>query len=149
MQKIRTGRHRAFLMHVHVVFVTRFRHKVFTDAHLRRMEETMRSACPDFECELVGFNGEDNHVHLLVNFPPKVAVTKLVNSLKCVSSRRLRQEFPDFPDLVPHYWRGPSRRSAPRVVNTGRPAPPTRNPRRSASPRQIRFTTGLKPVHCE
>ena len=43
-----------------------------------------------------------NHVHLLVNFPPKVAVTKLVNSLKGVSSRRLRQEF---PDLVRHYWR--------------------------------------------
>jgi putative transposase len=41
-------------------------------------------------------------LHLLVNFPPKVAVTKLVNSLKGVSSRRLRQEF---PDLVRHYWR--------------------------------------------
>lgn len=50
----------------------------------------MRSVCADFECELVEFNGEDNHVHLLVNFPPKVAVTKLVNSLKGVSSRRLR-----------------------------------------------------------
>lgn len=62
----------------------------------------MRSVCTDFECELVEFNGEDNHVHLLVNFPPKVAVTKLVNSLKGVSSRRLRQEF---PDLVRHYWR--------------------------------------------
>ncbi|MFC7266907.1 IS200/IS605 family transposase, partial [Streptomyces lutosisoli] len=62
----------------------------------------MRSVCADFECELVEFNGEDNHVHLLVNFPPKVAVTKLVNSLKGVSSRRLRQEF---PDLVRHYWR--------------------------------------------
>jgi len=50
----------------------------------------------------VEFNGEDNHVHLLVSFPPKVSVTKLVNSLKGVSSRRLRQEF---PDLVRHYWR--------------------------------------------
>ncbi|GAA4014384.1 hypothetical protein GCM10022232_66320 [Streptomyces plumbiresistens] len=54
----------------------------------------MRSVCADFECELVEFNGETNHVRLLVNFPPKVAVTKLVNSLKGVSSRRLRQEFP-------------------------------------------------------
>lgn len=89
-------------MHVHLVFVTKFRHKVFTDVHLTRMEEIMRSVCADFECELVEFNGEDNHVHLLVNFPPKVAVTKLVNSLKGVSSRRLRQEF---PDLVRHYWR--------------------------------------------
>ena len=102
MQKVRTGRHCAFVMHVHLVFVTKFRHKVFTDAHLVRMEEIMRSVCADFECTLVEFNGEDNHVHLLVNFPPKVAVTKLVNSLKGVSSRRPRQEF---PDLVRHYWR--------------------------------------------
>ena len=100
MQKVRTGRHCAFVMHVHLVFVTRFRHKVFTDAHLVRMEEIMRSVCADFECTLVEFNGEDNHVHLQVNFPPKVAVTKPVNSLKGVSSRRLRQEF---PDLVRHY----------------------------------------------
>ena len=62
----------------------------------------MRDVCADFETELVEFNGENNHVHLLVNFPPKVALAKLVNSLKGVSSRRLRQEF---PDLVPHYYR--------------------------------------------
>ena len=48
------------------------------------------------------FNGENNHVHLLVNFSPKVAVARLVNSLKGVSSRRLRQEF---PDLARHYHR--------------------------------------------
>jgi putative transposase len=88
-------------MHVHLVFVTKFRHKVFTDRHLSRMEQVMRDVCADFEAELVEFNGENNHVHLLVNFPPKVAVARLVNSLKGVSSRRLRQEF---PDLVRHYY---------------------------------------------
>lgn len=62
----------------------------------------MRSVCTDFECELVEFNSEDNDGHLPVNFPPKVAVTKLVNSLKGVSSSRLRQEF---PHLVRHHWR--------------------------------------------
>ncbi|MER7988485.1 IS200/IS605 family transposase [Streptomyces noursei] len=101
-QNIRTGRHCAFVMHAHLVFVTKFRHNVFGDRHLKRMEEIMRDVCADFETELVEFNGEANHVHLLVNFPPKVAVSKLVNSLKGVSSRRLRQEF---PDLVRHYWR--------------------------------------------
>ncbi|GAA1534308.1 IS200/IS605 family transposase [Dactylosporangium maewongense] len=85
-----------------MVFVTKFRHKVFTDRHLTRMEAIMRDVCADFEAELVQFNGEDNHVHLLVNFPPKVAVARLVNSLKGVSSRRLRQEF---PDLARHYYR--------------------------------------------
>ncbi|NGO73696.1 IS200/IS605 family transposase [Streptomyces boncukensis] len=101
-QKIRAGRHCAFVMHAHLVFVTKFRHKVFADRHLKRMEEIMRDVCADFETELVEFNGESNHAHLLVNFPPKVAVSKLVNSLKGVSSRRMRQES---PDLVQHYYR--------------------------------------------
>jgi len=54
----------------------------------------MRDACADFGTGLTEFNGEPSHVHLLVNFPPKVALSRLVNSLKGVSSRRLRQEFP-------------------------------------------------------
>ena len=62
----------------------------------------MRDACADFRAELAEFNGEPGHVHLLVNFPPTVAISRLVNSLKGVSSRRLRQEF---PDLRQHYWR--------------------------------------------
>jgi len=75
---------------------------VFTARHRERMEEIIRDVCRDFECELAEFNGEANHVHLLVRFPPKVALSRLVNSLKGVSSRRLRQEF---PDLRRHYWR--------------------------------------------
>ncbi|GAA1741610.1 hypothetical protein GCM10009681_10470 [Luedemannella helvata] len=78
-----------------MVFVTKFRHKVFADRHLTRMEQVMRDVCPHFKAELVEFNGANNHVHLLVNYPPKMAVARLVNSLKGVSSRRLRQEFPD------------------------------------------------------
>ncbi|WP_423203025.1 IS200/IS605 family transposase [Krasilnikovia cinnamomea] len=78
------------------------RHQVFADRHLTGMEAIMRDICADFEAELVEFNGENNHVHLLVNFPPKVAVARLVNCLKGVSLRRLRQEF---PDLVRHYYR--------------------------------------------
>ena len=81
--------------------MTKFRHRVFGDRHLARMEEIMRAVCADFETELVEFNGRNNHVHLLVNFPLKAALAKLVNSLKGVSSRRMRQEF---PDLVRHYY---------------------------------------------
>jgi putative transposase len=85
-----------------LVFVTKFRHTVFGDRHLARMEEIMREVCADFETGLVEFHGENNHAHLLVNVPPTVALAKPVNSLKGVSSRRPRQEF---PGLVRHYYR--------------------------------------------
>jgi putative transposase len=48
-------------------------------------------------------NREDTHVHRVIRYPPKVAISKLVNSLKGVSSRMLRQER---PDLVQRYWQG-------------------------------------------
>jgi hypothetical protein len=51
---------------------------------------------------LAGFNGEPEQVHLLVNFPPAVAISRLIHSLNGVSSHRLR---PEFPDLRRHYWR--------------------------------------------
>ncbi|GAA1625955.1 hypothetical protein GCM10009733_023280 [Nonomuraea maheshkhaliensis] len=85
-----------------MVFVTKLRHQVFTGTHLTRMEEIRQNVCADFETELTEFNGADNHVHLLVNAPPKVALPKLVNSLKGVTSRRMRQEF---RDLATHYYR--------------------------------------------
>jgi putative transposase len=59
--------------------------------------------CTDFATTLVEMNGEDNHVHLLIQYPPKVSVSSLVNSLKGVSSRMLRQER---PDLMKRYWKG-------------------------------------------
>lgn len=67
------------------------------------MRTIFESVCRDFEAELVEFDGEDDYVHLLVNYPPKVALSTLVNSLKGVSSRLLRTQF---PALVKRYWNG-------------------------------------------
>jgi REP element-mobilizing transposase RayT len=86
---IRTGRHRVFIRHAHLVFVTKNRHGVFGARHLERMEAIMRDVCADFGTDLAEFNGDADHVHLLVNFPPTVAISRLVSSLKGVSSRRM------------------------------------------------------------
>ncbi len=55
---------------------------MFSTQHLDRMEQILAAVCADFECELVEYNGKADHVHLLVNFPPKVALSRLVNSLE-------------------------------------------------------------------
>jgi putative transposase len=91
----RTGRHCVFALHVHLVFVTKYRRSVLTDAAHETLRELFAKVCQDFEAVLVESNGEDDHVHLLVEYPPKVALSKLVNSLKGVSSRRLRQQHPE------------------------------------------------------
>jgi len=99
---VRHGRHCVFLMHVHLVFVAKYRKKLFTKEILDFMESVFRDVCLDFESELKEFNGEGDHVHLLINYPAKVAVSKLVNSLKGVSSRHIRAK--QFTTLHKYIW---------------------------------------------
>jgi putative transposase len=101
---IRSGRNCVFMLHIHLVFVTKYRRGVFTKEILDDLRPIFASVCVDFEAELVEFDGEDDHVHLLVNYPPKVAVSKLVNSLKGVSSLLIRKK--NYPSIKKRLWGG-------------------------------------------
>ena len=100
---IRTGRHCVFNMHVHLVFVTKYRYSVFNRKMISFMRDIFHDICLQFEAKLIEFEGEVDHVHLLIHYPPKVSVSKLVNALKGVSSRRLRAEF---NQIRKYYWKG-------------------------------------------
>ena len=100
--ELRTGRSCVFAMHVHLVFVTKYRRKVFTKEILDHMQNIFSEICMDFESQIVEFDGEGDHVHLLINYPPKVSVSKLVNSLKGVSSRLLRKH--GYPSIQKSLW---------------------------------------------
>jgi putative transposase len=102
--EIRTGRHCVFLMHVHLVFVTKYRRKVFTRQILEDLREIFTGVCHSFESEHKEFEGEGDHVHLLINYPPKVQVSKLVNSLKTASSRVIRKK--GYPSIDTALWGG-------------------------------------------
>ncbi|MDK4525440.1 IS200/IS605 family transposase [Kingella kingae] len=101
---LRRGRHVVFNLHVHLVFVAKYRRKVFIKEILDDMRQIFESVCTDFEAQLVEFDGENDHVHLLVNYPPKVSISKLVNSLKGVSSRMIRQK--NYPSIREKLWGG-------------------------------------------
>ncbi len=101
-QEIRTGRHCVFNMHVHLVFVTKYRRGVFTKQILDDLKVIFENICLDFQAELIEFDGEEDHVHLLIHYPPKVAISNLVNSLKGVSSRLIRQK--QYPSIKQKLW---------------------------------------------
>ncbi|MEU3456611.1 IS200/IS605 family transposase [Micromonospora sp. NPDC006766] len=90
---VRRGRSVVYNLHAHLVFVTKYRRDVLNDAMLTRCEQVMADVCAGMSAELAEFNGEDDHVHLLVRYPPKLAISTLVSSLKGVSAHYLRKEF--------------------------------------------------------
>jgi putative transposase len=90
-------------MKYHLVLVTKYRRKCFTAEILSRLEAITRELCLKWEVELLEFGGEADHVHLLLSLNPTIQPSKLVNSLKTVTSRRLRAEFTEH--LAQFYWK--------------------------------------------
>ena len=80
-QTYRRARHSVSALHAHLVFATKYRRPVFTDEMLTFAENTMRAMCSELDAELVEFNGETDHVHLLVAYPPTLAISTLVQRL--------------------------------------------------------------------
>ena len=101
--EIRHGQHCVFKRRVHWVFVAKYRRRVFDGDAINRRRSIFAKVCTDFEAQLIAMDGEDDHVHLLLEYLPKVAVSNLVNSLKGVSSRLPRKER---PDIQKRYWKG-------------------------------------------
>lgn len=77
------------------MFVAKYRRKLFDPDAIEKLRSYFASVCADFDVELVEMDGECDHVHLLINYPPKLAVSTLLSSLKGVSGRLLRHDRPD------------------------------------------------------
>jgi putative transposase len=88
--EFRAGRHVLFKLQAHLVFVPKYRRGVITQRAFGVLRDAFDKVCKDFKCELVEANYESDHVHLLVGYPPTVALSSLVNSLKGVSARLIR-----------------------------------------------------------
>ncbi|OAP66625.1 IS200/IS605 family transposase [Psychrobacter sp. SHUES1] len=95
MSEIYKNRHSVYNLHVHLVFVTKYRKKVLADNHRQYFKEVVAEICKDFGAELKECNGEGDHVHMLIQYPPTVQLSKMVNNLKSVTSRRMRANFID------------------------------------------------------
>jgi putative transposase len=98
-----------YSLNIHLVLVTKYRKKVINKVILNRLPEIFASTCEKWGSKLTDFNGESDHVHLVIDFPPDVEISKLVNNLKTVSSRLIRKEFATQINQVyrkPVFWTG-------------------------------------------
>ena len=99
--ELQSTRYAKYLLHAHLVFTPKYRKKIFTKEHFEVMQKVFHDVCEKSNAQLMEFDGESNHVHLLVLYPPRVSIATLVNSLKGVSSRMLRKQFAVFQQ---EYW---------------------------------------------
>ena len=103
MQDFRRERQSVSRLTVHLVCVTKYRRKVCDAEALAWRQGHFAKVCGAMGCDLLACDGEADHLHAIVEYPPKVSISVLVNALKGTSSRLLRKER---PDIARHYFDG-------------------------------------------
>ena len=71
----RKERHSVSHLVCHLVFVTKYRRKVFDDAAIDWLQGHFRKVCEGLGCDLIACDGEVDHVHVMLEYPPKLAVS--------------------------------------------------------------------------
>ena len=89
--QLRLERHSVTDLKIHLVCVTKYRRSVFVAKSLVLIEESFREVARKMDFQILEFNGEADHIHVLIEYPPKLSVSSIVNALKGVSSRRYGQ----------------------------------------------------------
>lgn len=97
------GAHAVYSLQFHLVFCVKYRRKVLDGPVAQRLKEIARSIAERFGVEIIQQETALDHIHILFAGKPQLQVSKFVNSLKGVSSRLLRKEF---PELKEHLWGG-------------------------------------------
>lgn len=90
---LRARSHCVYALNYYFVIVTKYRKKCLTDQMLQVVEQSVKDRCLSRDGELIEFNGEADHVHILVSLPPQVAISEFMNALKTNTARVLRRDF--------------------------------------------------------
>lgn len=89
----KSSSHAVYSVKLHIVFVTKYRRKTLNRALRRYLRQAFVEILAAWRCELIGFGGEADHVHLLVDAHPALNLATLINNLKTASARRARNRF--------------------------------------------------------
>lgn len=83
-------------LHAHLVLTTKYRYKVITEPMLTYLKLVMEELCEKWQCEYTEGNGEPDHFHLVFRYYPQLQLSKLIDNLKSVSSRRMNQNYDEY-----------------------------------------------------
>ena len=89
----RNSRRAVFNLTVQIVFVTKYRRQVIDAQMIEELSQVFKSVLKSWDSELIEFNGEADHVHLLISYPPQKLLSSLIANLKATSSKRMWRKF--------------------------------------------------------
>jgi putative transposase len=101
--KLKAHFHCVYNLKYHLVLVSKYRRRCFTPEILAFLKDTSEELCQKWDCTLVEFGGEEDHIHMLISCHPSMQLSIFINNLKTVTSRLTRKKFAKHLRLF--YWK--------------------------------------------
>ena len=103
MKKYHTGSHSKYLLKVHLIFVVKYRKKLLTYPINKSVKQIMYEIANESDFEIEVMESDQDHIHLMVDYPPTLSVVSIVNRLKAVSTNRIWKQIGQL--LQTHFWK--------------------------------------------
>ena len=101
---MRRGAHTRWECKYPLVWCPKYRKELFSDEGLRGYTwELFKRIAREYEIELEAMEIADDHVHMMVEIPPRYAVAEIVRIFKSISGREI---FEKFPGIKRRLWAG-------------------------------------------
>ena len=97
----RVGSHTTSRLSAHLIFCTKYRYKVLEGEVQKRCRELLIQICNSEDVRILKGVVSKDHVHMHIEYPPKLSVSDIVKRMKGRTSRKLQLEF---PHLKKYYW---------------------------------------------
>ena len=106
MSGYRHGSHTVFSIHLHLVWITKYRKKVLEGAVAYRVRDMLREICQREDVDIITGHVSRDHIHLFVSIPPQVTISRLVQRMKGKTSHKLLAEYPHLRKVYwgRHFW---------------------------------------------
>lgn len=98
--KIDKGCHSVYCIQFNLVFCVKYRRKVLTETISQRLKSLVNEIALKFKVKIIEQETDMDHIHILFASKPSVTLSKFINSLKSVSSRMIRKEFPEVKKVL-------------------------------------------------
>ena len=103
MLELDTNAHSVFLLHYHLVLVTKYRREVINEVISARAKEIFEYIAPTYKITIQEWNYRADHIHVLFKAHPKSELSKFINAYKSASSRLIKRDYPEIKDKL---WSG-------------------------------------------
>lgn len=100
MSKYHSGAHTTHRLIYHIVWIPKYRKRVLRGPLAGRLYELLRQCAEVNEWSIEEINVQVDHIHLLVQLPPREAVAHAVRLMKGGTSKMICAEFPELEEFL-------------------------------------------------